>query len=169
MTGDSLYRALVCACSASSVVSDSLRPHGLKFSRFLCPWNFPGKNTGVGCTLSSRGYSRPKDRTHVSGVSYTAGRFFTTDPIRETLYNFLSFIRGSQRDFLSLFSLQPSFLPPASDRSALPFNTLCSFTRIKGLNAEEKLATNLSGSFLASSGLLETCVLIQPFTTQGKF
>ena len=31
-----------------SVMSDSLRPHGLKSSRFLCLWNFSGKNTGVG-------------------------------------------------------------------------------------------------------------------------
>ena len=30
-----------------SVVSDSLRPCGLQPARFLCPWNFPGKNTGV--------------------------------------------------------------------------------------------------------------------------
>ena len=32
-----------------SVVSNSLRPHGLQPARLLCPWNFPGKNTGVGC------------------------------------------------------------------------------------------------------------------------
>ena len=32
-----------------SVMSESLRPHGLQPARFLCPWNFPGKNTGVGC------------------------------------------------------------------------------------------------------------------------
>ena len=32
-----------------SVVSDSLRPHGLQPSRLLCSWDFPGKNTGVGC------------------------------------------------------------------------------------------------------------------------
>ena len=32
-----------------SVVSDSLWPHGLEPTRLLCPWNFPGKNTGVGC------------------------------------------------------------------------------------------------------------------------
>ena len=31
-----------------SVVSDSLRPHGLEPTRFLCPWNSPGKNTEVG-------------------------------------------------------------------------------------------------------------------------
>ena len=32
-----------------SVVSYSLRPYGLKPTRFLCPWDFPGKNVGVGC------------------------------------------------------------------------------------------------------------------------
>ena len=32
-----------------SVVADSLRPHGLQPTRFHCPWNSPGKNTGVGC------------------------------------------------------------------------------------------------------------------------
>ena len=32
-----------------SVVSDSQRPHGLQPTRFLRPWDFPGKSTGVGC------------------------------------------------------------------------------------------------------------------------
>ena len=31
-----------------SVVSNSLRPHGLQPSRLLCLWNFAGKDTGVG-------------------------------------------------------------------------------------------------------------------------
>ena len=30
-------------------MSDSLQPHGLQPARLLCPWNFPGKNTGVHC------------------------------------------------------------------------------------------------------------------------
>ena len=32
-----------------SFMSDSLRPHGLYLTRLLCPWDSPGKNTGVGC------------------------------------------------------------------------------------------------------------------------
>ena len=31
------------------VVSDFLQPHGPYPARLLCPWNFPGKNAGVGC------------------------------------------------------------------------------------------------------------------------
>ena len=30
-------------------MSNSLRPHGLQPTRLLCPWDSPGKNTGVGC------------------------------------------------------------------------------------------------------------------------
>ena len=30
-------------------MSDSSRLHGLQPTRLLCPWDFPGKSTGVGC------------------------------------------------------------------------------------------------------------------------
>ena len=36
-------------CIGHSVVSDSLQSHGLWPTSLLCPWNSPGKNTGVGC------------------------------------------------------------------------------------------------------------------------
>ena len=37
------------ACEVTSVVSDSVRPHRRQPTRLLCPWDSPGKNTGVGC------------------------------------------------------------------------------------------------------------------------
>ena len=39
----------VCTLSSHSVVSDFLSPFGLLPARLLCPWDCPGKNTGVGC------------------------------------------------------------------------------------------------------------------------
>ena len=42
--------------SEVSVVSDSSRPHGLQPTRLLCPWEFPGKSTGVGCHYFSITY-----------------------------------------------------------------------------------------------------------------
>ena len=36
-------------------MSDSLRPHGLYPARLLCPWDSPGKNTGVGCHVLLQG------------------------------------------------------------------------------------------------------------------
>ena len=38
-----------------SVRSDSLRPHGLQPARLLCPWDFPGKNTGMDCHFLLQG------------------------------------------------------------------------------------------------------------------
>ena len=38
-----------------SVVSDSLWPHGLDPTRLLCPWNSPGKNSGVSCHFLLQG------------------------------------------------------------------------------------------------------------------
>ena len=35
--------------------SDSLRLHGLWLARLLCPWDFPGKNTGMGCHFLLQG------------------------------------------------------------------------------------------------------------------
>ena len=35
----------LCVCS---ILSNSLRPHGLWPASHLCPWNFPIKNTGLG-------------------------------------------------------------------------------------------------------------------------
>ena len=39
------------ACLAASVVSNSLQPYGPWPARLLCPWDSPGKNTGVGCHI----------------------------------------------------------------------------------------------------------------------
>ena len=39
-------KEIECVKSLSRV---SLRPRGLSPARLLCPWNSPGKNTGMGC------------------------------------------------------------------------------------------------------------------------
>ena len=44
------------ACGLSgSVMSVSLLPHGLQSARLLCPWCFPGKNTGMSCHFLLQG------------------------------------------------------------------------------------------------------------------
>ena len=40
---------------ALPVASDSLRPHGLLPARLLSLWDYPGKNTGVGCQFLLQG------------------------------------------------------------------------------------------------------------------
>ena len=65
-------------CSAGGTL---LWPHRLQPARLLCPWNFPGKNTGVGCHSFCRGSSPPRDWIQVSCI---AGSFFTAWATRRT-------------------------------------------------------------------------------------
>ena len=44
-----VFALCMCVCVSCSVMSDSLQSHELYPTRLLCPWDFPGKNTGVGC------------------------------------------------------------------------------------------------------------------------
>ena len=38
-----------CCCEVTSVVSNSVQPHRQQPTSLPRPWDFPGKNTGVGC------------------------------------------------------------------------------------------------------------------------
>ena len=49
-------------------------------TRLLCPWNFPGKNAGVGCHLLLQGIFPTQRRTRTSCIFCTAGGFFTAEP-----------------------------------------------------------------------------------------
>ena len=54
-------RGCVLSCS---VMSNSLRPHGLEPTRHLCLWDFPGKNIGVGCHFILQGIFQTKRSNH---------------------------------------------------------------------------------------------------------
>ena len=78
---DCLDVLAVQGLSVASVVSSSLRPHGLQPTRLLCPWDSPGKNTGVGC------HSLPQGNLPDPGIGpkspaspSSAGEFFPTEP-----------------------------------------------------------------------------------------
>ena len=66
-----------CAVLSHSGVSGSSWPHGLPLTRLLCPWDSPGKNTGVGCHFFLQLSSQSRDRTQVSHI---VGRLFTEPP-----------------------------------------------------------------------------------------
>ena len=71
----SVYQSLLGRCwclltgKSESVshwgVSDSLPSHGLQPTRFLCPWDSPGKNTGVSCHSLLQGIF-PTKRSNLS-------------------------------------------------------------------------------------------------------
>ena len=49
-----MYLHIRVCCAVLSCFS-SVRPHGLQSARLLCPWDSPGKNTGVGCDALLQG------------------------------------------------------------------------------------------------------------------
>ena len=64
-----------------SVMSDSLQPHGLWPTSLLCPWDSPGKNTGVGCPFVLQGILLAQETEIESLASLVlAGGLFTTVP-----------------------------------------------------------------------------------------
>ena len=71
------YFSLCFCCLAGKSCPTLLWPHGLQPARFLCPWDFPGKNTGVDCHLSSPGYLPDPEIKPMAPA--LAGRFFTTE------------------------------------------------------------------------------------------
>ena len=72
------------ACAFSCSVFDSLRPRGFWRTRLLCPWNSPGKNTGVGHHFVLRG-NLPSPGMVPESPSL-AGGFFTTEPPGKSRY-----------------------------------------------------------------------------------
>ena len=63
----SLSPACMCVQSFSRV--RLCNPMNCKPTRLHCPWDFPGKNTGVDCHLLLQGSSWPRDQTYISCVS----------------------------------------------------------------------------------------------------
>ena len=63
-----------------SVMSSSLFPHGLQPAKLTCPWNSPGKDTGVDNHFHLHRISPTQES---NPISYIAGRFFNILATRE--------------------------------------------------------------------------------------
>ena len=71
-----IYTPLLLLLSRS-VVSDSVRPHGLQPAGLLCPWASLGKGTRVVCHALLQGIFLTQGSNRVSCI---AGKFFTAEP-----------------------------------------------------------------------------------------
>ena len=83
--------ACVHACEVNSVMSDSLRSHGLQPTRLLCPWNSPGKNPRVGCHALLQG-DLPNPGIQPASLTSPAlaEGFFITSPLLVHIQSTLS-------------------------------------------------------------------------------
>ena len=87
-TGGATDRAMthspvITVCAKSLQWCLTLKPHGP--TRLLCPWDSPGKNTGVGCCFLLQGLFPTQGSNPASLMSPAlAGGLFTTTPQKET-------------------------------------------------------------------------------------
>ena len=72
---------LLCSVSQSSMTLCG--PMDCSLPRLLCHWNFPDKNTGVGCHSLLQGIFPLKDWTHISCISCISRWFFITSATQE--------------------------------------------------------------------------------------
>ena len=108
------FNCNITKCSESesvslSIASDSLQPHGLQPVRLLCPWNSPGKNTGVGC------------HSFLHGIFLTQGLNLSPLHCRQILYR-LSHREAQHNDKHDYFILRNCIGP--SGKFVLVFKTI---------------------------------------------
>ena len=83
-----------CCCGLFAILCPTLlQPHGLWPSR-LCPWNFPDKNTGVGCHFLLQGIS-PNQVSNWS-LRHQQADSWPLSHQGSRLFNFSSLQNGSQ-------------------------------------------------------------------------
>ena len=77
-----------CCCSVIKLCLTLLGLHGLQPSRFLCPWDFPGKNTPGG--LPGLGIEPMSPAL--------AGEFFTREPLGKTICPHTTYINAPKAE-----------------------------------------------------------------------
>ena len=71
----------MCCVLSCSFMSDSLWSHELQATGLLCPWDFPGKNSGVGCHALLQGiFLTQGSNPHLSDVLHWQADFLPLAP-----------------------------------------------------------------------------------------
>ena len=100
-----MWRVTAAAAAKSLESCLTLRPYGLLPARLLCPWDSPGKNTGVGCHALLQGNLPNPETEPMSSVScigrqvlyhqchlgspeisISISKFYKLDPVRGSLH-----------------------------------------------------------------------------------
>ena len=114
-TGAEFGGELLMLLFSSYIMSDSFWPHGLEPTRLLCPWDFPGKSTGVGCHCLLQRVFPIQGVTLMSLESPAlAGGFVTTEPPRKPLGKNVAAAAKSLQLSLTLCDTIDSSLPGSS-------------------------------------------------------
>ena len=89
----------------SSVVSDSLGPHGLQPTRFPCPWDSPGKSTGVACHFLLHNFKA------YNSVTFSAFVILCNHHIYQDFSSFRTCLSHQRKTLYPLSGCSPSPMP----------------------------------------------------------
>ena len=117
-----------------SVVSDSLLSHGLRPTRLLCPWNSPGKNTGVGSHSLLQGIF-PTHKSNLHLLHWQADPLPLEPPGKPSLFMTHSSI-GLDLWLMLLKPLQWLFLLEPFETKPLSFRPCCRLKCIPSKDVE---------------------------------
>ena len=115
--------------TACSVLSHSLEPCGLRPTRFLWPWDFPGKNAGVGChflllrIFPAQGSNPRSVHWQVDSITETLRK--TTPPLEITATG-LAVKKNENSEFNSIIQGTSLKRPDREFRTRDGRGTLCS-------------------------------------------
>ena len=132
-------------------------------TRFLHPWDFPGKNTGVGCLSFSRRFSQPRDWIQVSRI---VGRAYNLSHQGRSLDNYKQVIWVLwQWSFICVCSIKEKskLLSPCLGTKLLQFNLLKrpSFPNTlewhHGHKSGNQTSRSISGSLISRIYFLYPC------------
>ena len=86
-------------------MSNSLQRYGLHPTKLLCPWDYPGKNTGVGCHALLQGIFLTQGlNPRLLHSPELAGRFFITSTTWEALILYIEDPKDGMRKILELIN-----------------------------------------------------------------
>ena len=86
-------------------MSNYLQCYGLYPTKLLCPWDYPGKNTGVGCHALLQGIFLTQGlNPRLLHSPELAGRFFITSTTWEALILYIEDPKDGMRKILELIN-----------------------------------------------------------------
>ena len=101
----------VCVCVCCSVVSDSLQYHGLQPTRLICPWDFPGQNTGVGCLLQGNLPNPGPQCASLTSSALAGGSLSLVSPGKPHITHQMVTFQGRQKALFYISPMLPTNVP----------------------------------------------------------
>ena len=156
----------MCVCAQSCLAL--LPPHGLKPTRLLCPWNFPGKllfhykNLGVGCHFLLQRIFQPRDQTHLLHLLLWQVDSLPLSHLGSSfaIYTQQMFYKIFQRICMSVKSLKPVIVQSLSGvlLFATPWATACQAS--PSLTISQSLPKFMSWVSQLSNHIILCCPLL---------